>query len=390
MANFVKVFSINKNMNERFRDLARFVADESRAGDSGCRISRETTAAYQEMLQIYDGIMDDEFANDPNFERRMASVRGFIGDIPRTVLMIRAMARATRAHGENCDPIHVVEAGCGSGLLCGVAVVLDEKVRAIGIDAVGLKVEATRALLKRLDVEEGRWQVRDANILREPNEGRVDVLVAEHISRGLQTESATAIPRAFDVDPNFVVPYAVTPVVMWGGRTTHVPNDGHKIVFPSGQMGVFGKEIVLADRTDSNMFFVEGSAVLRLGRTPILVASDIRWASPLFEGKPLYQSSREDASFEIDGVTHNHLMGAALLRAGFCMDAERIKRNSYGEKMEYWGIDNPTSRNQVTRFGVSYPIGFDGYQHNKGWVGAWVSNSNLRLVARFASEFQEE
>lgn len=377
-------------MNERFRDLARFVADESRDGNQGCQISRDAALAYQEMLAIYDGIMAEEFISHDSFERRMDGVRNFIGDIPRTVLMIRAMARAIRAKGEGAE-VNFVEAGSGSGLLCGVAAALDDKVHVSGIDAVELKVEATRALLKRLEVDEKRWEVRRADILKEPHEGRVDVLVAEHISRGLKTEHATKIPRAFDVDPNFVVPYAVTPVVMWGDRISYDPERKSRVGFPLSSVCDFGKEIVLANHGDSEVFLVEGTTVLRPGLTPVLVGSDIRWASPLLPGKSLYQSNKREVSFDVDGVTHNHLIGPALLSAGFCMDMERIKGNPYKERVKFWGIDNLAWRCQPTRFAVSYPIGFeDPLYRGGGGVGLQFSNENLRVVSRFASEFAEE
>ena len=319
-------------MFNKFRELARFVADETRDNDKGTNISGKTEEAYKSMLEIYGS--QNRLLNMP-----FNTPETCIHDIPRTVLMIRAMHRALneKIRQGKKDPL-LVEAGCGSGFLVGAALALSDSVNVTAYDDAGEYVKVTKNFLEDMGVS-SRATVETRDLLEDPDPRPVDILVAEHLRPGYIDEPCIQIPRSFNVNPHFVIPYAIEPGVYF----RHMAN--------KFQMG---NTIVLGDKNGPVDFNVQAEVILPpYSKVPIFICSDIHWVSPFLGFPPLSQSAEsypELPYFHRDfrKTTQNHLLqlhlaGSVLNRLGF-------------------GFDHSHWRNYVhAPFEITYPLGLDWY-----------------------------
>lgn len=315
-------------MKSQFEQLVRQVADESRACDAGLVISSETMEAYRKLLALYDSIVD------PALKALLAKDRlptqyciAFIEDSVRTILMIRAINRAILARRKGgVRDLVLIEAGMGSGLLLGAALALDAEMNCVGYDKMRGNYEVTQRLIRELAYST-RAQLHCLDLFKRPSFLQPHVLIAEHINQGLTAEHATKIPRLFDIDPDYVVPYAVIPGVYWSGlnRTDR------------------GEKIVLADRSASNHFSVKSS--LRLPPRvvePIAVCCDVEWGSSRLGQTSLLQPSSNRLK---ENGWENHLIQAVFLPADSLNGDEIL------------AVENQSIRAKTASYQVHYPIG---------------------------------
>jgi hypothetical protein len=258
-------------MLSRFRELCKFVADESRAGDEGLKISCDTRVAYQEMLDLYERALTPWLVNASAEEvSAHFDVYQFVQDYMRTIYMIRAMNRLIllkqneRLCGGRIRNVKVVEAGCGSGFLTGVALALSDRVSVQAFDYHPVAVATTSIWVAALG-KQRKAQVVQRNLLRPCFDVETDILIAEHLALGLKGEHCIQIPRNFNVDPLFAVPYAVIPAIHW------------ESAWPGAGV-VKGGPIILADRKGRDQFLVRGDLALP-PRThiPVNVGTDVLW-----------------------------------------------------------------------------------------------------------------
>lgn len=335
----------------RFEDLALFVANENRPHDQGLEIHPGTEAAYLEMLvNIYDPLTHDCYEGDKR--GRLNSVRNFVTDIPRTVYMMRAMFRAIQVlEQEKTGPIVVSEAGCGSGFLAAAALALSPRTVVKGFDQEQERVEVSKHFAEALGYG-NRTVFEQCDLTHSGKPLQTDVLIAEHLTRGLQMEKAAQIPRRFEVNPDFVIPYSARPATMWGIKLNIWEGfDGEQptVLFERPRHGVevdYGKEVVLGDPSHPDYFEVRGVRAIPLGFTPVLVANDIGWASPRFKGASLYQSI-ETYRPNPTKITawDNHLMGPALLEA--------VRKRSE----VYYGFIRLDGEDEPADYEIRYPFG---------------------------------
>lgn len=315
-------------MRREFEKLVKEIADETVDRDAGMNISSETMLAYEKLLTLYDRTVDPVLKAMSSKDRSVAQYCiAFIEDSRRTILMIRALNRAIVSRRKSIDgEIHVIEAGMGSGLILGAALALDSGVRCDGYDRMNGNQQVTEELIRKLRYET-RVKLHRADLLRLEHRPKPHVLVAEHINQGLTGEHATRIPRMFDIDPNYVIPYAVIPGVYWNGikRTDR------------------GSKVVLADRTASDQFFVNGRLKLPpLSMQPIAVSCDIEWGSPKLAAASLLQQS----SNRLKGNGwDDHLIHALWLPAKVLGGDDVVC------------IRNKSVLPQLAEYQVSYPIG---------------------------------
>ncbi len=373
-----------------FQDLARQVASEQSPEDSGLCISSETQDAYTQMLQCYDAAVALLYGMDRR--GRLEEVRHYIEDVPRTIIMIRAMARAICERAAASGAIRVVEAGCGTGFLSSVAAALEPRVRVMAFDHHQIKRDAALSFAEYLGFQD-RVQVQVRDLLSNPFCGETDVLISEHLSLGLQAEPATAITRSFShVDKNFVIPYGVVPVVVFGWDL-HVRRDSNGCVshtfVPSSDEDIrlckSSREIVLGDPSCPAEFAVQGSAWIHPGCTPFLVRNDIRWGSPHLGDAPLFQVMNDSflKQFFTRPEWENHLMGFSLLNAH--VDPETV--SNIDSPFEYLGIENPTDDMIQARFEVRYPIGIATAAFAFGQPDVRVFSSDLKVLQGSSSFF---
>jgi|GEM_PF-4932064 hypothetical protein len=359
---------------ERFQKLARFVASEDREGDQGIQISHVTREAYTKMLGIYDGIVQPEFGDEFEEPNKLGSVRLFIEDTTRTILMMRAMMRGIKVRG-GVDKIHMIEGGSGTGFLASVGALLDDRVSVHAFDYNEFKVAATKAFASGLGLGD-RVVTAQRDLIRDPYLGKVDLLIAEQICRGLLKEHGSRLPRAFQsVDPQFVIPYAVTPV-LFSGMDLEIAKEDDQDVF-SGTIHSFslrdpkihkGQEIVLADSADPADFDVLARMILRPGFTPILVGNDVLWASPHLGEPLLHQTSEQFLRNLFDKLRsspqaedwENHLLGPTLLDSGMPSMADFLDPEFGDSPFFYTGFKNSASSDIEILYRVNYPFGLAG------------------------------
>lgn len=299
---------------EQFRYLINEIAREDTPGDSGTAISNATLAKYREVLEIYDGAMDKHYAADEIDEDKIKGVRDYISDEPRTIIMIRGIARAIRHKLQNgVAKIELVEAGSGTGLLAAASAAIDPRVEVKAFDFMKARIEASRAFATDMGLAR-RMGFEQRDLIRQPYEGRTDVLVAEHLTVGLQTEFAAQIPRTFKVDPRFVIPYAVTPALLTGVDFETMPNGERSYIFnKNGFKAHKGEEVVLGNPSHTDKFDVSCNMLLSKGMHPIMVGNDIKWISPTL-GEDMTQDLEgfiKNIESEVSKSSYaNHLMGA--------------------------------------------------------------------------------
>lgn len=320
-------------MRANFETLVRRIADESDYRDRGLRISSDTAKAYRALLAQYTELTRSCFAAlDTQGKTSVLNRRNFIEDAPRTIYMIRALQRAILARTKGgANDVQVVEAGTGAGLLMAAALALNPRTYAIGYDFTSSCITVTQDLIHHLGYQ-ARSHLEERDLIKDPPQISPDVLIAEHIDPGLRCEQAVAIPRVFAIDPNFAIPYAVTPGVYWARN-----NSTDR-----------GETIALAARGTSDGFYVSNAIELTPSSIhPIAVCCDVEWSSPMLGNHSLLQRSTNTLR---DQGWENHLLQAQWLRAD---------RN----KNSYLGICNYTKAPQTITYSVAYPIG--NFWHKK-------------------------
>lgn len=315
-------------MPQEFELLVKRIADETLVGDHGLAISSETERAYDRLLTIYHHTVDPVLKAMTSKDRYAAQYCiAFIEDCRRTILMMRALNRAilARRRGVHGD-LHVVEAGMGSGLLLAASLALDPGVQCDGYDKVQGNQLVTSALLKKIRYET-RVNLHHADLLQLGHRPKPHVLVAEHINQGLTGEHATKIPRGFEIDPQYVIPYAVIPGVYWNGI-----NRIDK-----------GEKIVLADTSATDQFVVKGELRLPpLAVQPVAVCCDVEWGASTLGSSSLLQSSQ--CRF-MGADWYDHLLQAKWLPEESLTDENIL------------AIKNTSFRAQTAQYQVQYPIG---------------------------------
>lgn len=324
-------------MLNRFRELSRFVADEARAGDSGLAISSQTIRAFQEMVEMYEASTHDWVSQaDPvNVDRYMNRLE-FVHDFARTIYMIRAINRLILLKGDATwipqfllKKINVVEAGCGSGFLAGVVLALSERTTLQAFDYHATSLEVTQMWLQFLGVLERAKLVQRDLLKTVCGDVSVDILVAEHISLGLADEHCTAIPRNFDVDPQFVVPYGVVPCINFNLYVPDAPT-------------LTGRPLILADKQDVSDFYVTGDVMVPANFTlPVSVGNDIAWGAPLRKHRPLFQKA-DPVHLNLP-FPHNHLT--------------RVRNLFIGDEDTVVALQNASHNPELTRCTIKYPLG---------------------------------
>lgn len=324
----VKSAVLAQKMRTEFEQLVRQITDESLDRDSGLTISPETMHAYHKLLALYDQAIDPALKALCSKDRFATQYCiSFITDCMRTILMLRAINRAIIARRlSGAKDVHVIEAGMGSGLLLAATLALDPGVTCTGYDKMLGNYAVTTKLLTALKYST-RAQLHRLNLLHLACYPKADVLIAEHINQGLTAEYATRIPRLFDIDPKYVIPYAVTPGVYWNGikRTDR------------------GRRVVLADRLASEYFKVKGTLKLPpLAVQPVATCCDIEWGSPQLGRSSLLQLSSNN--IKSDGW-ENHLVQALWLP----------QHSLNGDSI--CAIQNTSTNPQIASYDISYPIG---------------------------------
>lgn len=264
-------------MRAEFEVLVKEIADESCERDAGMNISSGTMLAYNRLLDSYDLAVGRVLkAMKPKDRADAQYCMNFIYDTRRTILMIRAINRAILARRKSVGgELKVIEAGMGSGLLLAATLALDAGTQCDGYDRVYGNQLVTAALIEALKYDT-RATLHRTDLLRLSEKPKPHVLIAEHINQGLTGEHATRIPRMFDIDPDYVIPYAVIPGVYWNSmkRTDK------------------GAKIILADQKDTDQFQVSGRLKLPpLGLQPVATCCDIEWGSPRLGSTSLLQPS---------------------------------------------------------------------------------------------------
>ncbi len=330
MAKCVVMFAVilHLSMRSEFEQLVRQITDETLARDSGLHISSETMVAYHQLLALYDRTIDPALKALSTKDRFATQYCiSFITDCMRTILMLRACNRAILARRKSgAKNIHVVEAGMGSGLLLAAVMAMDEGVTCTGYDKMSGNHAVTAKLLNELRYAE-RARLYRIDLLKLNHRPKTDVLIAEHINQGLTAEHATRIPRLFDIEPDYVIPYAVTPSVYWNGikRTDR------------------GNQVVLADRFASNSFEVKGTLKLPpLAVQPVATSCDIEWGSPKLGGASLLQLSSNCLK---KSGWENHLVQALWLP----------QQSLNGDSI--CAIQNTSTKPQIASYAIAYPIG---------------------------------
>jgi hypothetical protein len=321
-------------MRTEFEQVVRQIVDESLDRDSGLNISPETMQAYQKLLAIYDNAIDPALKALSSKDRFATQYcMSFITDCMRTIVMLRASNRAILARRRSgAKDVHVIEAGMGSGLLLAAVMALDANVTCTGYDKMPGNHAVTARLLAELRYSE-RAKLHRLDLLELTYRPKADVLIAEHINQGLTAEHATKIPRLFDVDPHYVIPYAVTPSVYWNGirRTDR------------------GNQIVLADRSATEYFVVKGTLKLPpLAVQPIATSCDIEWGSPQLGSSSLLQRSSNCLK---GSGWENHLIQALWLP----------QHSLNGDSI--CAIQNTSAIPQVASYDIAYPIGTFADKH---------------------------
>lgn len=315
-------------MRAEFEQAVRQIADEDLARDRGLTISTDTRAAYQRLLALYyqsvGPVLDVLTLNEQSVARYCIS---FIEDATRTILMIRAINRAIIARRRfGITNLHLVEAGVGSGLLLSAALALDVELKVDGYEWMSANQRVALALLADLRYST-RARLHQIDLLRNPPVVKPHILVAEHINQGLTGEHATKIPRLFDIDPQYVVPYAVVPGVYWNGA----------------QRTDRGDRVILADRFSPDQFVVTGHLNLPpLSFQPVAVCCDVEWGAPNLGTASLLQ--RSSNCLKQPGW-ENHLIQAQWLYT------DRANRD------DIVALKNHSAQPQTVAYKVSYPIG---------------------------------
>ncbi|MEK7145920.1 MAG: 50S ribosomal protein L11 methyltransferase, partial [Patescibacteria group bacterium] len=305
-------------MRELFEEAVRFVAKEDADSGVGTEITPAAEAAYLEMLKIYEGLTQeviDDVVEETRDRVSISEVIGYIQDLPRTVAMMRGVNRAVnfQLDREKKNRVHVMDAGCGSGFLVAAAAALDDRVEATGIDCDSRRVAVSRGFSKRLGMKN---HISERNLLLDSHDLSADVLIAEHLTRGLQTEMATQIPRAVEVNPNFVVPFAAQPVLYSQVSLLGIDQENGYTYELGEDLALYRaeKEIVLGQKGGDTLCQTTGILLCPPGLTPIAVGSDILWASRALGGAELRHKNGRD--FPKQGTWEHHLMGPDLLHEG--------------------------------------------------------------------------
>lgn len=322
-------------MFKKFQALSRFVADESRPEDRGLRISLATLRAYEQMIDVYEGAIDPWLRSAPAQDvSDHMDVYVFVKDYIRTIYMIRAMNRlilevqAGRIGGSVFGTVNVVEAGCGSGFLAGVALALSNRVSVQALDYHPVAVDVTKVWLTALG-KERQSQVIQRDLLKPCFDIRADVLVAEHLALGLKGERCVQIPRNFDVDPFFAVPYAVVPCIHW------------ESVLPGAGLAK-GQPIILADREGFHQFLVTGEIdVPATSRLPVNVGTSILWGCNHEDWDSLHQKLT---------IPYVHVPG----RINHLCQLHSL---SPGDSRKIVVLANQSQKAQKVRYTLSYPVG---------------------------------
>ncbi len=320
-------------MRTEFEQAVRQIADEHLDRDCGLTISPETRVIYQKLLALYYQSVEPMLeALEPKEQSVARYCISFIEDATRTILMIRAINRAiiTRRRS-GITNLHLVEAGVGSGLLLSAALALDPELHADGYELMSANYRVASALLADLRYS-ARARLHQIDLLRYPPAVKPHVLVAEHINQGLTGEHATKIPRLFDIDPQYVIPYAVIPGVYWNGA----------------QRTDRGARVVLADRLDTGQFLVKGHLKLPpLSFQPVAVCCDVEWGAPDLGASSLLQKSSN--CLKRSGW-ENHLIQALWLQA------DKVNGD------DIVALKNLSAQAQTVSYEVSYPIGAHALQ----------------------------
>ncbi len=244
-------------------DSVHALAADIRGGSLEKIISAKTLKLYKEAVAFYfrQAIDSDVLPED---EDPALSMIRTIEDAPRTIYMLRALYAAIlekKRGGQTQTP--VLEAGCGSGFLAVLARLLDTDTRVTAVDIQEPCIEVTRAFAKTLGVS---IEVLRGDIKKMHLDGSRAVIISEHLSSGAQEEHTDLVRFIEGVDPRYVIPFGIQPVV--------IMSDGDLTV------GIEGASIALGDRNASPLFRVARTVTLHGGLHPLGTAINIRWSGP--------------------------------------------------------------------------------------------------------------
>lgn len=286
------------------------------------RLHNQLVDRYRTLLDHHKGIIFRPLPPEAVYMIR------YLRDAVRTILMMRAMSRLIEVQKQSHEgSIRVVEAGCGLGFLAVVAALLDRRVEVFAFEHIQKLVDLTRKNVRLLGLSD-RIQVEKRDLLRQPFREGADLVIAEHLSRGLLQEHAAKLPRSIrNVDPRWFIPYSVRPTVINGIRILQMvqpfqDTDGGDrlgIVLqppsdPSQVQMCYGEEVVLADPHVADEFHVHAPMTLVPGVNPVMVANDIRWIAPEFDPKNEFVDGfRPEDSIESLQLENRHLLGPAVL-----------------------------------------------------------------------------
>lgn len=368
---FLHLRKVITKMRSRFERLAKFIGE----GD-GLEISPEDVSAYNEMLGIYDETVLPSFKKEIKKPHLLGGVRNYIADVPRTIYMIRAILRAVRIQEENREKVKIIEAGCGSGFLASVSAALSEKARVIAFDCMEEKIKASRHFAASLGYDGKKVWVLPRDLLsKEPIPVDPDILIAEHLTRGLLMEHAARISRNFNIDPNFVIPYSVHPFATTANFAQDYEGEEVNVLLGQKPNRVYGKEVVLGNKAQKDEFHVEGLLAIQKGKSHIMVGNNISWTSPHLSGDPLKQDWQ--ASTQATDTWWNHLLGPVSLESE-CFD-----------NMLY-GLNNESGRIQLAEIQISYPFGIYTKENLMGTLpkpSIWVSHDCIKVIKGKRKEF---
>lgn len=338
---------------------------QGKPGASANAISPTTLRLHNQLVDRYRTLLDHRkgVIFRPIPPEAVYMIR-YLRDAARTILMMRALSRLIEIQKKSHEgPIRVVEAGCGLGFLAVVAALLDRRVEVIAFEREKKLVDLTRKNVGLLGLSD-RIQVEQRDLLRQPFDEGADVVIAEHLSRGLLQEHAAKLPRSIqNVDPRWFVPYSVRPTVINGIRILQMvqpfqdADGGNRfgIVLqppsdPSQVQMCYGEEVVLADPHVVDEFHVRGPMTLASGVNPVMVANDIRWMAPEFDLKNEFVDGfRPGDSIESLRLENRHLLGPAVLTLE--------DRNDY-----FHCFYNPNSDPVPATIEVRYPFGLELYR----------------------------
>lgn len=320
----------------RFTEIAQLIGVEDAQFGKGPVVLPRAILAYRDAWHRYRALAKNLLEEHSVVDReRWQNVAEFIEDDVRTILIARSIRRAIEGLlKSNPERVEMVEAGFGTGFLAALALAMHPKVHLTGYDKQGAKVAVAQAVCTTLGLGENRFQF----VQQEITPGLAAslhpgaLMVAEHVSAGLMHELTTVIPRSFQIDRRWCIPYAVHP----------------QLVLRFGEGGIHGtgNEIVLADRASPDEVTITVSVTLPPGgHSTLHVANGITWSGAHDASLPDI-CQRDIRAVRVDGF-RNHLLRSTALHA--VTDASQNR---------FWHIRNQAGTEASGILTVSYPVGF--------------------------------